>query len=248
MKGYGERTPDVLIKFALGIEGLSPSKKKELSFEEATHQDMLLLPNLQESYSNLTRKVLLSFIMLDSLFKFSYMMKCDDDSFVLLETILKELSERSSKRSFYWGFFDGRAHVKRRGKWVEKKWFLCDRYLPYALGGGYILSHDLVQRIVNNADGLVLYNSEDVSVGVWLSPYDAERKHDIRFNTEFVSRGCRNSYLVSHKQSIKDMLSKKKLLTERGMQCEREFQTRMSYIYNWTCEPTKCCERRKGIP
>ena len=248
MDGYRELEHKVLIKFSIGTLGLSPSDLDALNTEQLTFNDLLLLPNLQESYSNLTLKVLYSFITLDQNYDFSYLMKCDDDTFIVLRTISRELSERHSQmKSYYWGFFDGRAHVKKQGKWSEKEWFLCDRYLPYALGGGYILSHDLVSRISSAADGLQLYNSEDVSVGVWLSSYEAKRRHDVRFDTEFVSRGCRNEYIVSHKQSVEDMRRKHRTLKTTGRLCEREYQTRMSYEYNWNVEPTKCCERKRGV-
>ena len=248
MKGYSDSEHSVLVKFSIGTLGLSPSDMDSLTSEQHTFNDLLLLPNLQESYSNLTRKVLYSFVNLERHFDFSYLMKCDDDTFIVLETILRELSERTSKKSFYWGFFDGRAHIKKEGKWSEKGWFLCDRYLPYALGGGYVLSHDLVKRVSSAADGLQLYNSEDVSMGVWLSPYKAERRHDVRFDTEFVSRGCRNVYIVSHKQSIQDMRKKHRSLKAVSHLCEKEYQTRLSYEYNWNIEPTKCCERKRGVP
>ena len=248
MEGYRNLEHKVLVKFSIGTLGLSPSDSDTLNSEQHTYDDLLLLPSLQESYSNLTRKVLYSFITLDQRYDFSYLMKCDDDTFIILKTVLRELSERTlQKKSLYWGFFDGRAHVKKQGKWSEKEWFLCDRYLPYALGGGYILSHDLVSRISLAADGLQLYNSEDVSVGVWLSPYEAERRHDVRFDTEFVSRGCRNEYIVSHKQSIEDMRKKHRTLKTTGQLCEREYQTRLSYEYNWNVESTKCCERKRGV-
>ena len=248
MEGYRDSEHPVLVKFAIGTHGLSTTDIDVLTSEQLAFNDLLLLPDLQESYFNLTRKVLYSFVNLERNFDFSYLMKCDDDTFVVLVTILRELSERRSKRSLYWGFFDGRAHVKKAGKWAEKEWFLCDRYLPYALGGGYVLSHDLVRRINLAADGLQMYNSEDVSVGVWLSPYEAERKHDVRFDTEFVSRGCRNVYVVSHKQSINEMREKHLMLKTTGHLCEKEFQTRMSYIYNWDNEPSKCCERSRSVP
>ena len=247
MEGYRDLKHPVLIKFSIGTLALASTDLDTLDSEQLAFNDLLLLPNLKESYSNLTRKVLYSFMALDQSYDFSYLMKCDDDTFVVLQSILEELSHRTSERSFYWGFFDGRAHVKKQGKWSEKEWFLCDRYLPYALGGGYVLSHDLVSRISSAADGLQLYNSEDVSVGVWLSPFDAERRHDVRFDTEFVSRGCRNEYIVSHKQSVEDLRRKQRMLKIAGRLCEREYQTRLSYEYDWNVEPTKCCERRKGV-
>jgi len=248
MKGLRNRAQKVLVKFSLGVEGLPLDEVESLQSENDMNGDLLLLNNLHDSYYNLTRKVLESVVAIDKLYQFSYLLKCDDDSFVVMDSIVRELELRASKRSFYWGFFDGRAHVKRQGKWKESSWFLSDRYLPYALGGGYILSQDLVRRIAANSAGLALYHNEDVSVGVWLSPYSAERRHDVRFNTEFVSRGCRNVYLVSHKQSVNDMVSKQHLLDETGKQCSREYQTRLSYIYNWTAEPSKCCQRTKGMP
>ena len=247
LKGYKKKEVGVLVQFAIGTKDLSTSDMEALSSEQTTHGDLLLLSDLQESYFSLTKKVLLSFKTVDANINFSYLLKCDDDTFVILDTILKELAQRTSKQSYYWGFFDGRAPVLRKGKWTEKKWFLCDRYLPYALGGGYILSHDLVKHIVSNSDSLILYNSEDVSVGVWLSPYNVERRHDMRFNTEYATKGCRNQYVVSHKQIVGDLLSKQGLLEEKGKQCDKEYQAMLSYLYNWTVEPSKCCERKSRI-
>ena len=235
--------PAVLVQFVIGTFGLSPSQLEAITHEQQTYHDLLLLPRLKESFHNLTLKLLQSFLWADENLKFSYLLKCDDDSFVMLHSIAKELSERISLQSYYWGFLDGRAKPQTEGKYVEKEWFLCDRYLPYALGGGYVVSADLVHKVSLMSDGLWLYNNEDTSMGVWLSPYRAERRHDSRFDTEFKSRGCRNRYLVSHKQSPEDMQSKHELLQSKGVLCEHEYQIRSPYEYNWNVEPSKCCER-----
>lgn len=235
--------PAVLVQFVIGTLDLNPSELEAITHEQQTYHDLVLLPNLKESYYNLTLKLLQSFVWADENLKFSYLLKCDDDSFVMLHLIAEELSERTSKQSYYWGFFDGRATPKKAGKYIEKEWFLCDRYLPYALGGGYVVSVDLVHKVALMSDGLRLYNNEDTSMGVWLSPYKAERKHDSRFDTEFKSRGCHNDYLISHKQSPEDMRSKHKLLQSRGVLCKQEHLIRKSYEYNWNVEPSKCCDR-----
>ena len=233
--------------FCIGTRGLSDSDSSSLHHESNQYLDMLLLPDLKESYYNLTRKLLHSLVWADNNIEFNYLMKCDDDTFVWLEPLVEELSKHGTSNSLYWGFFDGRATAKRKGKWVEQDWFLCDKYLPYALGGGYIMSADLVHRIAVNADGLQLYNAEDVSMGVWLSSFRAVRRHDVRFNTEFVSRGCNNQYLVSHKQSIQDMQQKHANLQQYSRQCSSEYQVRLSYEYDWSVDPSKCCQRTKGI-
>jgi galactosylxylosylprotein 3-beta-galactosyltransferase len=62
--------------------------------------------------------------------------------------VIDELHNTNYEKSLYWGFFDGRAPVQKSGKWQETNYVLCDRYLPYALGGGYVLSHDLVSILL----------------------------------------------------------------------------------------------------
>ena len=59
----------------------------------------------------------------------------------------------------------GAAHVKTSGQWAEPNFHLCDRYLPYARGGGYVITTDLVEYILQNKHLLQIYNSEDVTVG-----------------------------------------------------------------------------------
>lgn len=114
-----------------------------------------------------------------------YLAQVDDDSFVRLDQIVREAETIAAVETYvasrsggvlkgvvspqlacyrpplYWGYFDGRALVKRTGKWAEKRWSLCDHYLPYALGGGYVLSWDLVSYIARIPSELLShYNSE----------------------------------------------------------------------------------------
>ena len=241
MRGHQDIKPAVMVKFVIGTLDLPPSDLEVLMAEEHTHHDLLLLSHLKESYHHLTRKVLYTFQWADENLKFSYLLKCDDDSYVRLNTMIQELARRTSKQSLYWGYFTGRQNPRSSGKWAENKWFLCDHYLPYAMGGGYVISSDLIHRVAVNADGIQLYNNEDVSVGVWLSSFNAERKHDVRFDTESTSRGCRNDHLISHKQPINEMLAKFNSLKTKGLQCHNEYTIRKPYSYNWRAQPSKCC-------
>ncbi|KAB1268733.1 Beta-1; 3-galactosyltransferase 6 [Camelus dromedarius] len=125
---------------------------------------------------------------------------------------------------------------------------LCDYYLPYALGGGYVLSADLVHYLRLSREYLRAWHSEDVSLGAWLAPVDVQREHDPRFDTEYKSRGCSNQYLVTHKQSLEDMLEKHQTLAREGRLCKREVQLRLSYVYDWSAPPSQCCQRKEGIP
>ena len=79
----------------------------------------------------------------------------------------------------------------------------------------YIISSNLVHRITINKGDLQLYNNEDVSVAVWLSPYKTERKLNIMSVSTYLygaSRGCSNKHLLTGKQNIADIRSKHQLL------------------------------------
>ena len=76
-------------------------------------------------------------------------------------------------------------------------------------------------------------------------PLEVHRVHDTRFDTEWRSRGCANTDLVSHKQSVEEMRSKQYSLVARGTLCERETVVRGAYEYNWKVPPSKCCPRGK---
>lgn len=122
-----------------------------LQAEILAYQDILYLENVSDSYDTLTEKLLQSFVKLNEIWNFKFLLKCDDDSFARVPNIVDELREKYDYlTTLYWGFFDGSAHIKKKGRWKETNWILCDRYLPYALGGGYVLSQALVQFIADN--------------------------------------------------------------------------------------------------
>ncbi|KAA0199143.1 hypothetical protein HAZT_HAZT000069 [Hyalella azteca] len=244
-----EEGRDCLHYFAVGIDGLSEDMNVTIQSEQRRFSDMLFLPNLKDSYSTLSQKLLSSAVHIHENVRYRFLLKCDDDSYVQLDRLVYELRSIPYKLRVYWGFFDGRATPFKEGPWKEDKWVLCDRYLPYALGGGYILSHDLVEFIASNSKWFQLYNSEDVSLSVWLAPLQLHRIHDTRFDTEYRSRGCHNDYIVTHKQTIQSMRDKFNHIQLDGTMCKNSFKSRSSYIYNWDVPPSKCCIRNdSSIP
>ncbi|KAM4652359.1 beta-1,3-galactosyltransferase 6 [Discoglossus pictus] len=238
---------DVWCRFVIGTAGLGEEESTSLEMEQRRHGDLLLLPELRDSYENLTAKLLHMYVWLDRHIHYKFVFKADDDTFARLDILLEELKTKEPRR-LYWGFFSGRGRVKSAGKWKESTWVLCDYYLPYALGGGYVLSWDLVHYLSLAKDYLAQWQSEDVSLGAWLAPLDVKRIHDPRFDTEYKSRGCNNKYIVTHKQSIEDMLEKHQTLAKDGKLCKEEIKLRLSYIYDWGVPPSQCCQRKDGIP
>lgn len=232
--------------FALGSNSLSHKEITSLKQEHNSYKDLLILSSFRDSYSKLSEKLLHVLQWISENVNYKFLLKVDDDSFVHLEALLNVL-QKMPQENLYLGFFDGNANVKTIGKWKEKRWFLCDRYLPYAKGGGYVLSQDLVQLIALISGHLTLYQNEDVSLGTWLAPFDVKRIHEPNFDTEFQSRGCLNSYLITHKQTISMMERMYKTLKTTGNICASEYKIRNSYVYNWNVPPSQCCSRSKDV-
>ena len=241
-KGFEAVNSSAVIKFVLGTAGLSKSQLSSLKSEQASHNDLLLLGSLKDDYQHRTLKVLKMLQWADNHLHFSYLLKCTEGTYIRLEAIISDLDARKSKQSVYWGYFLGRVAPSK----TEHNWFLCDTYLPYAMGGGYIISSSLVHIIVRNSAEMILYNNDDATVGVWLAPYKMERKHDVRFNLHGKSRGCSNKHIVSGELSMAEIKSKYELLLRSGgkQHCKVEHLLTYGYQYDWTVLPSQCCKKQ----
>ncbi|XP_034472999.1 beta-1,3-galactosyltransferase 6 [Drosophila innubila] len=240
--------------FAIGTQQLGSTLRLELEHEQKEHNDLLLLPQLQDDYSNLTEKLLQSLATITRHYEFSYLLKVDDDTYVKLDNLINELVSYDRKllrrRSDYahdplpelfWGYFNGRSTIKTKGHWRESNYFLSRNYINYALGGGYVISRRLCEHVANNSQLLSRYVSEDASLGTWLAPLRyVYRWHDARFDTAYMPSKCRPYHLVLHKrnpQLMQDLYTGKLCTHEHPGQ--RVF---VSYYYDWTKPADKCCD------
>lgn len=235
-------------KFIIGTKGLSHVRYNELMLELEQSKDLIYFHDFDDNYNNLTLKLLLSLVWAHGNHHFDYLIKCDDDTFVQLDRLVTSLHRMDCPELLYWGYFNGRGYPHSSGKWVEREWFLCPHFIPYAMGGGYVLSWQLVDLIARFSHTWSMYKNEDVTVGTWMSPFRAHRYHDIRFNTEGHSHGCNNNYIITHKEKAATFIQKKKSLTSNGTLCKIEREVRPSYLYNWSVSPPLCCDRKYGIP
>eukprot|EP00455_Lapot_gusevi_P038983 TRINITY_DN4367_c0_g2_i1.p1 TRINITY_DN4367_c0_g2~~TRINITY_DN4367_c0_g2_i1.p1 ORF type:complete len:336 (-),score=39.14 TRINITY_DN4367_c0_g2_i1:29-964(-) len=175
---------------------LDETLQAKLASEEKTHRDIVRV-NCSDSYDALTEKNLQFFKYALDHFKFRYMMKADDDSFVRLDAIEKQLVTMPRRR-LYWGYFhpasDTVVHKDPQHKNHDS---YSGRYFPpYASGSGYVLSKDVVRYLVR-ADKLLplrRFRNEDAALGIWLSALDVLAKHDPRFNMVV----CDPAMLVMH--------------------------------------------------
>lgn len=238
----------VVPKFLVGTKKLADSTVGNLTQEDGMFHDILFLPDLVDSYANLSLKVLQGLKWAWQNTHFDFVVKTDDDSYVQIDKLGQLLRRIQCDERLYWGFFMGHAFPEPTGRWAERRWFNCPHYLPYAMGGGYVLSRKVVEILMRFPDRLKMYHNEDVTVGSWLAPFRLTRKHDLRFDVESLSHGCNNNYIIAHKEKVKSLYTKYTNLMKAGVLCSEEKEIRPAYIYNWTASPLDCCNRTKDIP
>ena len=206
----------VKVVFLVGEKFLNINGTQTMLNEERAHiNDLIVLPNLVDDYKQLTSKVIASMKWVTENIVFDYLLKVDDDTFVRVNALLNELQMKPTER-LYWGFFNNGSEIVKEGKWAEPEPYICDKYVSYALGGGYVLSKDLVNYIVDNSDKLKKFVNEDVSVGTWLAPFKLNAHHDERFRMKGV---CREDHIVLHYSSINDMKFFNKSLSVNNTLC-----------------------------
>ena len=201
--------------FVIATGGFDDNTLAKFGEEQRVHDDLVLLPNFVDAYSNLTLKTLWTFTWAYQRApqRASYVMKCDSDTFVRLDTILAELHARPHAPTLYWGHAATKVFVCNQAPCWSGDHFVYDpaynfsNYtLPAMQGGGYILGSDLVEYISSNHARLRIGTmNEDDWMGVWLTPIAHEAQPDDRFVTyyrhlkgivPFSKQSCRNDGLV----------------------------------------------------
>lgn len=138
-----------------------------------------------------------------------YIMKCDDDTFVRVETVLKEANKIPDNRSLYIGNINYYHKPLRSGKWaVTYEEWPEEVYPPYANGPGYIVSSDIANFIVSGFEKqkLRLFKMEDVSMGMWVEKFNSSRTVEYVHSLRFCQFGCIEDYYTAHYQSPRQMI------------------------------------------
>ncbi|RDX66429.1 Hydroxyproline O-galactosyltransferase GALT6, partial [Mucuna pruriens] len=147
-----------------------------------------------------------------------YIMKCDDDTFVRVDSVINEARQVQSK-SLYMGNMNYHLRPFRRGKWaVTYEEWIEEEYPIYANGPGYIVSADIAQFIVSEFEKrkLKLFKMEDVSMGMWVEQFNSTRPVEYVHNLNFCQHGCIEDYYTAHYQSPRQMTCMWEKLQHQG--------------------------------
>ncbi|XP_039783079.1 hydroxyproline O-galactosyltransferase GALT6-like isoform X2 [Panicum virgatum] len=152
-----------------------------------------------------------------------YVMKCDDDTFVRLDSVMAEVKKISDGRSFYLGNMNYFHRPLREGKWaVSYEEWPIEEYPPYADGAGYIVSSDIANFVASEMEKgrLNLFKMEDVSMGMWVGRFNSSGNAVAYVHSpRLCQSGCADDYLTAHYQSPAQMVCLWEKLLQGRPQC-----------------------------
>ncbi|XP_013061901.2 beta-1,3-galactosyltransferase 5-like [Biomphalaria glabrata] len=159
---------DVKVVFVIGHGTSNDTRidKEAVSAESATHGDILYL-DMMESYRNLTLKVVSSLYWVKVTCPgVRFVAKVDVDTFVNVPLLVDTLLVEEIKLNFAilgYVYKKEKSVVLREGAWAVSESLFPGPYYPvYASGCAYILSQEVVSKIVEAAPYIPMLPVEDV--------------------------------------------------------------------------------------
>ncbi|KAJ4844208.1 Hydroxyproline O-galactosyltransferase galt2 [Turnera subulata] len=207
MQSSAMKSSDVVVRFFVA---LNPRKEVNaiLKKEAAYFGDIVIL-HFMDRYELVVLKTIAIVEFGVQNVSAAYIMKCDDDTFVRVETVLKEIDGISPKKSLYMGNLNLLHRPLRTGKWaVTFEEWPEEVYPPYANGPGYIITADIARFIIaqHANQSLRLFKMEDVSMGMWVEQFNSSTPVQYSHNWKFCQYGCMEDYYTAHYQSPRQMI------------------------------------------
>ncbi|XP_076951454.1 hydroxyproline O-galactosyltransferase GALT2-like [Bidens hawaiensis] len=207
MQSSAVKSSDVVVRFFVA---LSPRKEQNavLKKEAAYFGDIVVL-TFMDNYELVVLKTIAICEYAIQNVRASYVMKCDDDTFTRVDTVLKELNKVPHQQSLYMGNHNLFHRPLRHGKWAVsfEEWPEAV-YPPYANGPGYIISFDIAKFIISQhaKRKLRIFKMEDVSMGMWVEQFNSTIPVQYSHHARFYQYGCMDNYYTAHYQSPRQMV------------------------------------------
>ncbi|EDV26529.1 expressed hypothetical protein [Trichoplax adhaerens] len=148
----------------------------------------IILGEFIDSYQNLTYKTLLGMKWAYTYCKPRFILKVDDDVFVNTFLLYNELLKSKDTHDFYTGYghINARPFRNKLHKWYVSYQDYEQEYFPdYCFGGGYVLSGDMLGKILSVEPSVKKCNLEDVYTGMLVKKVKGKIAHDNRFESYY---------------------------------------------------------------
>ncbi|KAK3149027.1 hypothetical protein QOZ80_3AG0211940 [Eleusine coracana subsp. coracana] len=202
-----QKSLNVVARFFVALHGRK-EVNVELKKESEYFGDIVVVP-FMDSYDLVVLKTIAICDYGVHVVSARYIMKCDDDTFVRLESVMAEVNKVRKGESLYIGNMNYHHKPLRSGKWAVtyEEWPEED-YPIYANGPGYVISSDIADSILSEFvdHKLRLFKMEDVSMGMWVERFNNTRPVKYIHSVKFCQFGCIDDYYTAHYQSPRQML------------------------------------------
>lgn len=198
---YGHSINSWQCLFLIG-QSESAEIQDSLSEEFKSFKD-ILLGSYIDSYRNLTLKVMQGLHWSSKNCPAKFTLKTDDDCFVHAHNLHELVTHHQDASGLFMGHVQSdpsQLHVIRN---KESRWHVLradyeqDLYPPYISGVGYLLSNDVVQKLVNISQYIKIIPNEDAFIGILAQAVNIVPSSSARF--QLTSTGwslCNYMYLV----------------------------------------------------
>ena len=169
--------------------------KNQLYAEGNTYKD-ILVQSVKEDFYTLSFKVMLGLKWVHGNLKYDFLLKCDDDVFVNIDRLMKTLS---TTRLQYFGQKLERAVVRREGRYgVSKEEHPHPLYDPYCSGGGFVLSHFTVSKMIPFFNWVNPLKIDDAYIGKIVTRTGIKAVNYRGFSMHNYGCFCEKNLIVSH--------------------------------------------------
>ena len=173
----------------------SSFQKIQLHAEADTYKDTLI-ESVEEDFYTLSFKVMLGLKWVQANLKYDFLLKCDDDVFVNIDRLMRLLL---TTRDQYFGQKMEFQPVEREGRYgVSVEEHPSPIYDPFCSGGGFVLSHLTVSRMIPFFNWVNPLKIDDAYIGKIVTKAGIKARHYGGFS--MYNFGClfEKHLIVSH--------------------------------------------------
>ncbi|XP_078355395.1 beta-1,3-galactosyltransferase 5-like [Oculina patagonica] len=178
----------------------SNDKEMEDASKESQIYGDIVQADYHEHFWNMSYKVAMGFEWSVKYCTFHYLLKADDDVFVNTLGLMDFLTKYTTpRRKFYTGNIMIGSVVLRDGRYgVSPEEYNETIYKPYCSGGGYVLSRDVVEKLLSYFDVLKPLKIDDAYIGILANRAGVNVTHNEDFRMFENNCEYKETTLVQH--------------------------------------------------
>jgi len=153
---------------------------KKLMVESQKYGDLLVL-DIPEDFHKLSQKVMAALFWVYTTFSFEFVFKTDDDVFIHIHRLLLKLNTTWSDEHFIGHAMRGQPPERNKGRYgVSLEEWPGKYYDPYCSGGGYVLSHYIIEHMIPHFNWETPLKIDDAYIGHLVTLAGGKVYHDHR--------------------------------------------------------------------